>query len=67
MRKYKCPDCGEIFDENEVHLVPDVYEEDFMDDHLVDGCPYCSSPLDIGDFIENDDDDDDFEYDDDDD
>ena len=59
MGKYKCPECGEIFDENEAHLVPDVYEEDFMDDMLIEGCPYCSCPLEFEDLIEDDDDDDD--------
>ena len=54
MSKYKCPECDEIFDENEVHLVPDVYEEDFMDDLLVDSCPFCSCPLESGDLIDED-------------
>jgi len=56
MGKYKCPECGEIFDENEVHLVPDVYEEDFMDDMMIEGCPYCSCPLESSDLIEDEED-----------
>jgi len=52
MGKYKCPECDEIFDVNEVLYVPDVYEEDFMDDLLIEGCPYCSCPLEIEDLID---------------
>ena len=55
--KYKCPECDEIFYENEVLLVPDVYEEYFVDDMMIEGCPYCTSPLESSDLIEEEDDD----------